>query len=291
MPSFRRSYSTAHGLLRQQVLHAAYLQCAEEALPVAACDELLRESDFREELFRLLELSDVRCDVCVSRDGDLTADVRTGRKDLPAAVLIDTAAPREAEAVLVYLEALMHRLRRLRKCAVVDVETGAAHVAEDEDLRLRQCLYVHVGQRNARRIADEGLAMHARDDVIHLAGRVLVERGRLLICIADDGATVRDILAEKRAVQPHDIHLTAREQRHAHPRPWPGRRCIREVLVVLRIFKIRPEHRRKVIGGAEQLESGVRRLAHILRNRGKRVPTVQCMGMGVTFDFVHSKPL
>ena len=160
---------------------------------------------------------------------------------------------------------------------------------EDEDLRLRQRLDIHVRQRDARRIADEGLAMYARDDVIHLAGRVLEERGRFLIRIADDRALVRDVLAEQRTVQAHDIHLTAREQRHAHPGPWPGRRRIGEVLIVLRIFDIRPEHRREVVGGAEQLEPGVRCLLHILRNRGKCVPTVQCMGMCVTFDFVHNK--
>ena len=229
--------------------------------------------------------------MCVGRDGDLTADVCAGREDLPATILIDAAAPREAEAVLVHLEALMHRLRCLCERMVVDVEAGAADMTEDENLWLRQRLDIHVRQRDARRIADEGLAMHARDDVIHLAGRVLEERGRLLIRIADDRRRIRDVLAEERAVQPHDIHLAAREQRHAHPGPWPGRRCIREVLVVLRIFDIRPEHRREVVGGAEQLESGVRCLLHILRNRGKCVPTVQCMGMRVTFDFVHSKPL
>ena len=135
--------------LFQQILHAAFLQCAEEALPVATCDELLRESDFRKEFFRLLELPDVRCDVGVGRDGDLTADLRAGREDLSAAVLIDTAAPREAEAVLVHLKALMHRLRCLCERTVVDVEAGATDMAEDEDLRLRQRLYVHVRQCRA----------------------------------------------------------------------------------------------------------------------------------------------
>lgn len=135
--------------LFQQILHAAFLQCAEEALSVATCDELLRETDFREELFRLLELSDVRCDVGVGRDGDLTADLRAGHEDLPAAVLVDAAAPREAEAVLVHLETLMHRLRCLRECVVVDVEAGTTDMAEDEDLRLRQRLYVHVRQCRA----------------------------------------------------------------------------------------------------------------------------------------------
>lgn len=227
----------------------------------------------------------------VGRDGDLTTDIRAGHEDLSAAVLVDAAAPREAEAVLVYLETLMHRLRRLCERTVVDVEAGATDMAEDEDLRLRQRLDIHVRQCRARRIADEGLAMHARDDIIHLTGRVLVERGRLLIRIANDRALVRDILAEECTIEPHDVHLAARKQRHAHPGPWPGRRRIGEVLIVLRIFDIRPEHRRKVVGGAEQLEPGVGRLFHILRNRGKCVPTVQCMGMRVTFDFVHSKPL
>ena len=197
----------------------------------------------------------------VRAEADHAAELRAAARDVLAAAqrLADVRGLRDAR--LVDLDELAEVAGGLEHRVELEVDARAAHVPEDEHLRVLQDVDVHLGVLRARGLVAEVGAVDARDHVV--AGvEALLLQGGLAARLLGDVLVHRDVPAKEVTLGVDDVGLAAVQEAHAHPLARPDGR-VDEELEVLQGLLVE-EHAREMVRDAQELEVLGGRGAHVL---------------------------